>query len=515
MDFTIAAKRLARDQSNQNRSRRPVELSAQAKREAESRRNQQTAMTAQREQDKRQAEYMRKYVLRNEMKLGSRYLSSLTPTSIYGHGDKIAMPPSVLEQLTMADNSSSASSSDSTPWTFRVGICDPNYTFPASPAMKALKMLDDDGHLDDDSDDDEMSEAAFAFLDELDYKYLAYTHATVVEFTQEEGRVGLPEPIAIALLKMANHTQQQEQRQNRPSIPTFRTVDSAAATLDKAEVQQQLIDTGLEDAIDGDEKTPGHLAWGAFDLPNMPIEITLVKLPKGRGVMLVPTHKAIRNGFYHLDDVKLVLEQSLVRTRATLTVGDTVAGWHRGLKFELNVSAVRPSTYRAVLSLNTDLEVEFGSTGSSSNSDDTNDEQRGGLSADAAAGAGAGGRTLNDASRHDNAQSAATIAYGTAHNDYNVQLLPEPPADAANVCHVQIRGAEGINGRRRFDLTTSTLSDLFAFACTITNEPCFQLVTRYPRRVLSLSAENAGQTLIETGISSGQELFMIERLSVA
>jgi hypothetical protein len=51
--------------------------------------------------------------------------------------------------------------------------------------------------LDEEEQEDISTEA---YLDELQHKYLAYTHCTVVEFTPEEGNVGLPEAIAKALL---------------------------------------------------------------------------------------------------------------------------------------------------------------------------------------------------------------------------------------------------------------------------------------------------------------------------
>merc|ERR1719343_963436 len=97
----------------------------------------------------------------------------------------------------------------------------------------------------------------------------------------------------------------------------------------------------------------------------------MVQLPKGTGCTLEPTPAAIRNNFYGLKDVKLVLEQSLVRTRATLSKGDTVSTWHRGKKYDLTVSKVLPSRFRAITCINTDIEVEFGAESSSAAQDTT------------------------------------------------------------------------------------------------------------------------------------------------
>merc|ERR1712151_1187399 len=110
-----------------------------------------------------------------------------------------------------------------------------------------------------------------------------------------------------------------------------------------------------------EEKTPGHLAWGEFDVPDLKVEVVLVNLPKGRGCTLVPTKESVLKGFHNLKDMKAVLEQSLIRTRATLSLHDKVHCWHRGKKFDLTVTSLEPNTYNAVSCINTDIEVDFGS----------------------------------------------------------------------------------------------------------------------------------------------------------
>ena len=55
----------------------------------------------------------------------------------------------------------------------------------------------------------------------------------------------------------------------------------------------------------------------------MQLEISLLKLPKGTGCTLVPSKEAIQSGFYDLKDVKLVLEQSLIRTSSAQSPGIT------------------------------------------------------------------------------------------------------------------------------------------------------------------------------------------------
>jgi hypothetical protein len=479
MDFESAARRLARDQTTRKSNRRPIEVSAKAKKEAEERRKQQAALAAQRERDRRHAEYIEQYFRQHQRNLGETLLQTLSATSIYGEGDKIALPPSVLELLTSDINPSISSSS---PWTFRIGLLNPEYSFPTSSQLTSLQPREDDEsvHSLEDSEgeeDQEETDLNLAFLDELEHKYLAYTHATVIEFTQEEGHVGLPETVASVLLKQA-------QRKASKVLSVFRTVDPATATVVDGETSMDL--------DNDEEKTPGHFAWGAFDLPNMPVEISIVNLPKGKGATLTPTESAIKNGFYNLDDIKLVLEQSLVRTRATLTVGDMVHSWHRGKRFDLKVTAVRPSTYNAVLCLNTDLEIEFGQN-------EAIQEQ---MSALVNTKIG-DGRRLSEAVKDVSKLDKRTIA------STDNQLPAEPPEDAESVCLVQIR-SDAIHSRRRFDVNTTTISDLFVFASSIIKEGPFQLVTRYPRRVFTLS--DGTLTLSDAGITMKQELLLVERL---
>merc|ERR1712176_1013509 len=113
-------------------------------------------------------------------------------------------------------------------------------------------------------------------------------------------------------------------------IPITRTIDPSTSSMivideDGGDDKEEQREKGNSDGEDEEAtQTPGHIAYGKFDIPDMKIELSLIKLPKGSACTLVPTIDAIHNGFYNLKDVKLVLEQSLIRTRATLSVGDTV-----------------------------------------------------------------------------------------------------------------------------------------------------------------------------------------------
>lgn len=503
MDFEDAAVRLARDQSKmRGRRRGGGPISVKARQQAEYQKKQQARLRAERERKKRNDAYRLQIFHECQRSLKEKSLVSssgadynpsplvLKPTSIHGDGDKIALPPSVLQTLTSQDFSPNEGGN---PWTFRIAIANPSYEFPASPLLKVLEAPtnnydDDDDMSDDDDDDDENDERSALYLDELKHKYLAYTHCTVVEFTQEEGHVGIPRHIAQALLDGSD-------------VPTTTTVDPASST-------------GTSDEMDiATEHTPGHLAWGAFEIPDVQLEIIMVQLPKGTGCTLQPTQEAVENNFYGLKDVKLVLEQSLIRTRATLSVGDKASTWHRGTKFELNVTKIHPSKFQAVTCINTDIEVEIGETTTKDEKEvvkTSHTEESPQRTTSTTSGFRLG--TGQSATPSSQVQACAP-SHGGQTQMSPIELLPEPPIDQkTGVCTVQIRYSGG-RGKRRFAIDTSQGKDLFAFAASLTNrnERTFRLVTRFPRRELSL-ADTAELTLQQAGLQQGQEMLMIEEL---
>jgi hypothetical protein len=471
MEFEAAARRLAKDHSKLKP--RDHAISAKAKREADYRKKEQERLRLERERRQKQEDYMHSYMAACDRALGVKPLSpnSFEPTSIHGGGDKIALPPSVLQHLSDAHIMEASS-----PWTFRVGVLRQDYKFPASPLLQMLQEPND-MEIDELSDDEEGGNNKAAYVDELSRKYMSYTYATVVEFTQEEGHVGLPASIAEVLL-----------------------VDGVVATRTK-DPSGSGDNTIAMDTSDDEEKTPGHLAWGAFDIPDVEVEVTLLKLPKGRRCTLIPTMDAIRNGFHNLKDIKLVLEQSLIRTRATLTVNDLVHTWHRGIKYDLKVASVTPSDYQAVSIINTDMEVDIG----------INEEFE---------------REMAEQDRPTKQETEPSFAPGKGHKlssttsakpkrsqqaQPQTNLLPEPSLDQTKgICTVQIRTQGGVTGRRRFDVTSAKLQDLFAFAASLADVDSFRLVTRFPRQVFELT--EGSTTLADAGIGAGQEMFILERI---
>jgi Ubiquitin fusion degradation protein UFD1 len=491
----------------------------------------------------------------------------LAATSIYGEGDKVTLPPSVLETLVMLQQQqqSDLDETQQQPWTFRIGILNPNYTFPASSILQSLpttisnthddgnyNMDDEVGDDDDDDDDDRNVTNTEAYLDELRYKYITYTHGTVIEFTQDEGCIGIPEPIAHALLNYDRNPYS-----TNTIVETTRTIDKAtcsnsneASGMDMnvdSDVDEDIDagindDTGSDHVRDGsknmsnmirmdddEEKTPGHLAWGVFDIPKLPIEITMVRLPKGKSVTLRPTHTAIQGGFYHLKDIKFVLEQSLIRTRATLTVGDTIHTWHRGTKFDLLVMSVTPATYQAVSCINTDIEIEFDVESLPSSSLVNDSPTKDNPLANIDNGTKSVGRRLNEPTVRIPKHASTSVSISDATTSFS-DLLCEPPMDQQqNVITIQFR-YNHIKGQRRYDIHIATIRDLFHYVealcatttTTTTNSICtaaddvgdctIQLVTRFPRRVYTTSQPDGSMSLYSAGFVAGQELLILEKV---
>mmetsp|Transcript_39782 Transcript_39782/g.95734 ORF Transcript_39782/g.95734 Transcript_39782/m.95734 type:complete len:611 (-) Transcript_39782:299-2131(-) len=608
MDFDIAARRLERDQKSalarSRASRNARTASSKAKKEAQlARAKAERRLKAKKvevERNARIADRIVRDVGRAERGLGvvnvspsspaAAATSTLTPplsekehssvslfakdpqasgwkfvaTSIHGEGDKIALPPSVLETMTSDSKGLDPWGSgrqNGRPIAFRVGILNPNYSFPSSEKMKALvdyvkqeivssetdapplqspsiaESSDNNGtkkeamdESDDEADDSRIIEA---YLDELSHRYLSYTHGTVVEFTQENDCVGLPESIARALIRPNSHSLVGNASDGRNNdIPVRRTVDPSSVAV--AENSKDIGDD--KDAMDIDtnskaveemgviEKTPGHPAYGLFDIPALPIEVIPINsLPPGKNCTFTPTASSIKNGFYALKDVKVVLEQSLMRTRATLSRGDVIRTWRRGVSFDLIVSSLSPAEYGVVSCVNTDLNVDIGPPDddadgiTSRDAEQSNDAKNEPKSI-------TGGRLLSEPPAKTKFREPA--ASSTNIPKEPIELPPEPAENRKDgVCNIQIRGrapsGSSAAGRRRFDIARATMGDLFAFAshvCDGSDPSSFRLVTRFPRRVFALSfagEEESGcfvadATLENAGIGQGQELFMIE-----
>lgn len=193
----------------------------------------------------------------------------LKPVSIWGEGDKITLPTSVLEFLMQKYNHDLSGIGQ--PLTFRVGVLNPTYSINDAPVCQSIqnyakRMASVD--LNNDDYDDDAVDKEHMYLEELKHKYLTYTYATVQEFTQEEGYIGLPSIIAHSLCRCKHEF-------FKADIATTRTVDPA-------ERKEDMEVDNMSEVFDNHNKTTGHIAWGAFDVPDMEVEICLVSLPKGK-----------------------------------------------------------------------------------------------------------------------------------------------------------------------------------------------------------------------------------------
>ena len=247
----------------------------------------------------------------------------------------------------------------------------------------------------------------------------------------------------------------------------------------------------------------------------MPIEITPVtSISAGTDCTFTPTASSIKNGFYKLKDVKAVLEQSLMRTRATLSKGDVIRTWRRGVSFDLIVSSLSPSEFGVVSCVNTDLNVDIGPP---------EEEEKKGVAdvntkPECVEGKQLGqGQTIGQGRLLSEKTSPKQEMMTTETKEQlEANLAPEPADDkVAGVCNIQIRGrsttGDSVTGRRRFDIDLATMKDLFQYASHIcgSDPTSLRLVTRFPRRVFTLSPDSDA-TLKSVGLSQGQELFMIE-----
>merc|ERR1719343_1048543 len=129
MDFDLAVSKLSRDHSqlhkrnlSQKRDRERLRNTARRRRDLDNKRKL--------EKEKQELKYRagKAYVTRCEATLRTKESWTFTATSIHGDGDKIALPPSVLASLNETGMLEDARG----PLTFRIGVVDPEYKFPAS-----------------------------------------------------------------------------------------------------------------------------------------------------------------------------------------------------------------------------------------------------------------------------------------------------------------------------------------------------------------------------------------------
>jgi len=555
MEFEAAANRLKSDHANlrSNARKKRINQSLSSKKDT-------TEMKKREEYRKKQLEKKRQKEKEEKMKLDyvkSRFNSMesqlgiermlegdvsrtdsliLEATSIYGQGDKITLPPSLLSTLAERDLLRKSQERNQ-PLFFRLGIKREGYIFPSSERMQKImtekqfgitsQNSDDindkhmeDGFDDDDDDLNQQTEWELAYLEELSHEYISYVYATVVEFTQEEGYIGLPLSIATSLLQ--KHDEEVDGNRASTKVPRKLTVDPAMlSTSDGMNVESSMMETENEKESEEEleHKTPGHPAYGLFHVPSQTIEVLfLTNLPLGKKCTLQPTRSAIENGFYNLKDVKVVLEQSLIRTRGCLNVGDVMHCWNRGKKFDLKVKDVTPSHVRAVSCVNTDVEVDIAAVDDDDGENENMNEELPKMqhtSSDSLSGKTSGYRLSDDTSNGKEPVNHVKSGIEIFDRVQMDNIPPEPSIDKKeNVVMIQIRGEGGKQCRRRFDSSVCNIKHIFMFALTqgvvVEGAGPFRLITRFPRRVFHL--EEDGDTSLLSYNFANQELFVVEKL---
>ncbi|CAM9992592.1 unnamed protein product, partial [Hapterophycus canaliculatus] len=220
---------------------------------------------------------------------GIKYKESLLAVTADGEGDKILLPPSALESLSGQD---------------AVGLGPMLFELTCTSCAPAPAPA---GQQQQQSKKNAAPPAA-----------IRTTHAGVLEFTADEGTVGLPRKVVLSLL---------------------------GATAQQVPLPQN----GEEGAGEGSEKAP------AKRRPVAGLEsvvVRYVRLAKATFARVVPETV----GLSQVSELRAMLENNM-RNHATLTVGDHLSVWRRGKEFSLKVVELRPEPHVTVI--DTDMEIEL------------------------------------------------------------------------------------------------------------------------------------------------------------
>ena len=209
MEFEAAAQRLARDQSKLAKNRRDNRIVSQkAKRQADHRKQQQELLRIERQRKQQQDEYRQSYMKSCERTLGIQTLKEAFGGNEYLWNWRQDCLATV--RIAAFDRTTNyhyhyyqCITMDISSGNFKRQVYISLVTTASNHATSSRTTTTDDDNMEMDSDDDNETDNdnnKAAYLDELSHKYLSYTYASVVEFTQEEGHIGLPASIASRLL---------------------------------------------------------------------------------------------------------------------------------------------------------------------------------------------------------------------------------------------------------------------------------------------------------------------------
>lgn len=235
------------------------------------------------------------------------------------------------------------------------------------------------------------------------------------------------------------------------------------------------------------------------------MQIKYVRLPKLTYIKLRP----LENKFSAIVPVKNMLEENLMK-HATLSVGDLLTVWYRGVEHKTRVMEARPADAGCLIDTNVEVDL------------DTSEEfQRHTMSTEATVlnGDSSTKKTIPSSGSSYSYKlgmfSEASAVKVVPAVDMSLQFPPEPSADITENCiDCRIKTPAGRLLQRRFrqqdfllGLFHYCVSELGTEVCTDPSR--LQLNTRFPKRQFTINDAVDDKTFEDVGLTSSQEMFLL------
>mmetsp|Transcript_15121 Transcript_15121/g.37869 ORF Transcript_15121/g.37869 Transcript_15121/m.37869 type:complete len:418 (+) Transcript_15121:218-1471(+) len=274
------------------------------------------------------------------------------------------------------------------------------------------------------------------------------THGGVLEFTAEDGTVGLPPKVASCLAAVTTNDETPEGGYNSRVTATYVRLEKGTFVSLQPRTREFAVAMG---SVRGSSVPVYDSARGKWVLPGL-------------------------EGVLH----------STLQPLCALTLGDSVRVEHGGGHFDLDVVQLEPA--HAVSLIDTDIQVEI--TASREELEQMQEQERARAEAE---------------ERRRRREEEATQRT----RDAASRLGEEPPEGAEGAVAIAIRLPDGQRFTRRV-LRTSPVQELFDAidAKGLTGAEAYHLVASYPRRVFDQSA--ASRTWAELGVNGPQEALFLE-----
>lgn len=372
---------------------------------------------------------------------GIKFQIELKAERIDGEGDKITLPVSYLEILT------SQEITDQGPMLFKISLS-------SNPSI--------------------------------------FTHCGMLEFTADEGTVGLP-----------------------PKVRRSLGIDEEIENENENKLEEKVI-------------------------------IKYLRLEKGTFAKVQPK----KGGMTMISEIRAMLEHNM-RKHATLTVGDILTVWHRGKAFDLTVIELKPENFVTVIDTDLEIDLDIPEDQMQREKKETDELNARGHRLSGGNNYSSLVPMFNEQLNNNNGVEESKQSYidnanmDIDDNDNNyrnsggytlssspslpsppqpmmesssqpmIELPPEPIGeDSNNVISCMVRKPDGNRCTRQFK-KTDKMKYLFHFVENSSREQqfhpanSFRLVTRFPRKVFTME-ESQDLTFIDSGLSNDQEAFMLE-----